>query len=103
MAPLEPAIMAMAHGLPGATAGRGADGRAGEFMHDVAYLLPVIVIRELIGGPEGPEGFRPVAGWAGIVELNDAGTLPAVNAAGLLAYLTALAVLCAVRPAQLCR
>jgi cytochrome P450 len=53
------------------------------------------VICELIGIPEADrEGFRPIArDLAGIFELNDAESLPAINAAAveLLAYFTALA------------
>ncbi|HLQ56413.1 MAG TPA: cytochrome P450 [Streptosporangiaceae bacterium] len=95
VAGLEPAIAAMADELLDAMADRGADGSAVEFMHDFAYLLPVTVICELIGIPETDrDGFRPVArDLAGVFELNDAGTLPAINAAAveLLAYFTALA------------
>ena len=85
----------MADDLLDAMADRGADGSAVEFMHDFAYLLPVTVICELIGIPERDrEGFRPVArDLAGVFELNDAETLPAINAAAveLLAYFTGLA------------
>src|SRR5712692_999292 len=81
--------------LSSSMADAGADGSAVEFMHDFAYLLPVTVICELIGIPETDrDGFRPVArDLAGVFELNDAGTLPAINAAAveLLAYFTALA------------
>jgi cytochrome P450 len=95
IAALEPAIAAMADGLLDAMADRGADGSAVEFMHDFAYLLPVTVICELIGIPEADrEGFRPVArDLAGVFELTDIDTLPAINAAAteLLAYFTALA------------
>jgi cytochrome P450 len=95
IAALEPAIAAMADGLLDAMADRGADGSAVEFMHDFAYLLPVTVICELIGIPEADrEGFRPVArDLAGVFELSDVSTLPAINAAAaeLLAYFTALA------------
>jgi cytochrome P450 len=95
IAGLEPAIAAMADGLLDAMADRGADGSAVEFMHDFAYLLPVTVICELIGIPEADrEGFRPVArDLAGVFELTDINTLPAINAAAveLLAYFTALA------------
>lgn len=59
---LQPAIAAMADGLPGARADRGAGGRAVEFMHDFAYLLPVTVICELIGTPGGPGD-----AWAGLL------------------------------------
>jgi cytochrome P450 len=85
----------MADELLDAMADRGADGSAVEFMHDFAYLLPVTVICELIGIPEADrEGFRPVArDLAGVFELNDIETLPAINAAAveLLAYFAALA------------
>jgi cytochrome P450 len=95
IAALEPAIAAMADGLLDAMADRGAGGSAVEFMHDFAYLLPVTVICELIGIPEADrEGFRPVArDLAGVFELTDISTLPAINAAAteLLAYFTALA------------
>jgi cytochrome P450 len=95
IAGLEPAIARMADELLDAMADRGADGSVVEFMHDFAYLLPVTVICELIGIPEADrEGFRPVArDLAGVFELNDAGTLPAINAAAveLLAYFTGLA------------
>ena len=95
IAGLEPAIATMADGLLDAMADRGADGSAVEFMHDFAYLLPVNVICELIGIPEADrEGFRPVArDLAGVFELTDINTLPAINAAAveLLAYFTALA------------
>jgi len=92
---LRPAIEAMADKLLDAMADAGADGSAVEFMHDFAYLLPVTVICELIGIPEGDrEAFRPVArDLAAVFELHDAATLPAINAAAveLLAYFTALA------------
>ncbi len=95
IAGLEPAIVTMADGLLDVMADRGADGSAVEFMHDFAYLLPVTVICELIGIPEADrEGFRPVArDLAGVFELHDVETLPAINAAAteLLAYFTALA------------
>jgi cytochrome P450 len=95
IAGLEPAIAKMADHLLDAMADRGADGSAVEFMHDFAYLLPVTVICELIGIPEADrEGFRPVArDLAGVFELNDIETLPAINAAAveLLAYFTGLA------------
>ena len=95
VAGLEPAITRMADELLDAMADRGADGSVVEFMHDFAYLLPVTVICELIGIPEGDrEGFRPVArNLAGVFELNDVESLPAINAAAveLLAYFTGLA------------
>ena len=95
IAGLESAIAKMADELLGAMADRGADGCAVEFMHDFAYLLPVTVICELIGIPEADrEGFRPVArDLAGVFEVNDVETLPAINAAAveLLAYFTGLA------------
>jgi cytochrome P450 len=95
IATLEPAIATMADTLLDAMADRGGDGGAVEFMHDFAYLLPVTVICELIGIPESDrEGFRPVArDLAGVFELNDMETLPAINAAAveLLAYFTGLA------------
>ena len=92
---LEPAIAAMADGLLDVMADRGADGSVVEFMRDFAYLLPVTVICELIGIPEvDREGFRPLArDLAGVFEVTDAQTLPAINAAAteLLAYFTSLA------------
>lgn len=95
VAGLEPAIAAMAGNLLDAMADRGADGAAVEFMHDFAYLLPVTVICELLGIPEADrEGFRPVArDLAGVFEIRDPASLPAINAAAvqLLAYFTALA------------
>jgi cytochrome P450 len=95
IAGLEPAIAKMADELLDAMADRGAGGSAVEFMHDFAYLLPVTVICELIGIPEADrEGFRPLArDLAGVFELNDVQTLPAINAAAveLLAYFTGLA------------
>jgi cytochrome P450 len=95
IAALEPAIGRMADELLDAMADHGADGSAVEFMHDFAYLLPVTVICELIGIPEADrEGFRPVArDLAGVFELTDLESLPAINAAAveLLAYFTALA------------
>lgn len=95
VASLEPAITKMADDLLDAMAGRGADGSVVEFMHDFAYLLPVTVICELIGIPEADrERFRPVArDLAGVFELHDPASLPAINAAAaeLLAYFTGLA------------
>jgi cytochrome P450 len=95
IAGLEPAIAKMADDLLDAMADRGAEGGVVEFMHDFAYLLPITVICELIGIPEEDrEGFRPVArDLAGIFELTDIETLPAINAAAveLLAYFTGLA------------
>jgi len=95
IAGLEPAIAKMAGELLDAMADRGAGGSAVEFMHDFAYLLPVTVICELIGIPEADrEGFRPLArDLAGIFEMHDAETLPAINAAAveLLDYFAALA------------
>jgi cytochrome P450 len=95
VAQLEPAIAAIADGLLDAMAERGADGSAVEFMHDFAYLLPVTVICELIGIPEADrEGFRPLArDIAGVFELTDLETLPAIDAAAtqLLDYFTELA------------
>jgi cytochrome P450 len=95
VAGLEPAIARMADELLDAMADRGADGSAVEFMHDFAYLLPVTVICELIGIPEGDrEGFRPVArDLAQVFELDDVASLPSINAAAveLLAYFTGLA------------
>jgi cytochrome P450 len=95
VAGLEPAIAKMADELLDAMADRGADGSAVEFMHDFAYLLPVTVICELIGIPGADrEGFRPIArDLAGVFELRDIETLPAINAAAveLLAYFTGLA------------
>jgi cytochrome P450 len=95
IAGLEPAIASMADELLDAIADRGADGSVVEFMHDFAYLLPVTVICELIGIPEADrEGFRPLArDIAGVFELSDPVTLPAINAAAteLLAYFTGLA------------
>jgi cytochrome P450 len=95
IAGLEPAIAVIADGLLDVMADRGADGSAVEFMQDFAYLLPITVICELIGIPEADrEHFRPVArDLAGVFELNDIETLPAINAAAvqLLEYFTALA------------
>jgi cytochrome P450 len=95
IAGLEPAIAKMADGLLDEMAERGADGSVVEFMHDFAYLLPVTVICELIGIPESDrEGFRPVArDLAGVFEITDVTTLPAINEAAveLLAYFSALA------------
>ena len=73
----------MADELLDGLADRGADGSAVEFMHDFAYLLPVTVICELIGIPEADrEGFRPLArDLAGVFEVTDAETLPAINSA----------------------
>jgi cytochrome P450 len=95
VAGLEPAIARMADELLDAMADRGTDGSPVEFMHDFAYLLPVTVICELIGIPEADrDSFRPVArDLAGVFELNDVASLPAINAAAveLLAYFTGLA------------
>jgi cytochrome P450 len=95
IAGLEPAIAKMADELLDTIADRGADGSTVEFMHDFAFLLPVNVICELIGIPEDDrEGFRPVASdLAGVFELNDVETLPAINAAAieLLSYFSELA------------
>jgi cytochrome P450 len=97
IAALEPVIARMADELLDAMADNGADGSAVEFMHDFAYLLPVTVICELIGIPEEDRaGFRPIArDLAGVFELNDIETLPAINAAAveLLAYFTGLAAM----------
>jgi cytochrome P450 len=95
IAGLEPAIAKITDELLDAMADRGSDGSTVEFMHDFAYLLPVTVICELIGIPESDrEGFRPVArDLAGVFEITDAETLPAINTAAvtLLAYFTELA------------
>jgi cytochrome P450 len=95
VAGLEPTIVSMADDLLDGMAERGADGSPVEFMHDFAYLLPVTVICELIGIPEADrESFRPIArDIAGVFELHDPATLPAINAAAveLLAYFTGLA------------
>ncbi|HUB37454.1 MAG TPA: cytochrome P450 [Streptosporangiaceae bacterium] len=95
VAGLEPRIAKMADDLLAGLAERGADGSPVEFMHDFAYLLPVTVICELIGIPEADrESFRPIArDLAGVFELTDPATLPAINAAAveLLAYFTGLA------------
>ena len=95
VAGLEPTIVSMADDLLDGMAERGADGSPVEFMHDFAYLLPVTVICELIGIPESDrESFRPIArDIAGVFELHDPATLPAINAAAveLLAYFTGLA------------
>ena len=92
---LEPAIAQMADDLLDAMADRGADGPVVEFMHDFAYLLPVTVICELLGIPEADrESFRPIArDLAGVFELNDLESLPAIDSAAieLLAYFTGLA------------
>jgi cytochrome P450 len=94
VAGLKPAIAAMADELLDAMAEQGADGSAVDFMHDFAFLLPVTVICELLGIPETDrEGFRPVArDLAGVFELTDPASLPAINAAAieLLAYFTGL-------------
>jgi cytochrome P450 len=59
---LEPVIARMTEDLLAAMADSGADGKAVEFMHDFAFLLPVTVICELIGIPESDrEAFRPIA------------------------------------------
>jgi cytochrome P450 len=96
VAALEPAIARLADALLDAIAERAGDGSVVEFMHDFAYLLPVTVICELIGIPEGDrQSFRPLArDLAGVFELTDPQTLPAINAAAteLLAYFTGLAV-----------
>ena len=95
VAGLEPAIAVMADELLNSMADRGADGSVVEFMHDFAFLLPVTVICELLGIPDGDrESFRPIArDLAGIFEFNDPGSMPAINAAAveLLAYFTGLA------------
>ena len=95
VAGLEPTIAGMADDLLDRMAERGADGSPVEFMHDFAFLLPVTVICELIGIPEADrESFRPIArDLAGVFELNDLASLPAINAAAveLLAYFTGLA------------
>jgi len=95
VAGLEPAIAKIADELIDAMAERGADGSAVEFMHDFAYLLPVTVICELIGIPDSDrEGFRPLArDLAGVFEIRDPATMPAINAAAvdLLSYFTGLA------------
>jgi cytochrome P450 len=92
---MRPAIEAMADELLDAIAGRGADGSVIEFMQDFAYLLPVTVICELIGIPEGDRaGFRPLArDLSGVFEMLDIAALPRINAAAieLLAYFTGLA------------
>jgi cytochrome P450 len=93
---MRPAIEAMAGELLEAIADRGADGSAIEFMQDFAYLLPVTVICELIGIPEGDRAaFRPLArDLSGVFEMHDIAALPRINAAAveLLAYFTGLAV-----------
>jgi cytochrome P450 len=62
VAALESAIADVTTGLLDDIAERGADGRAVEFMHDFAFLLPVTVICELLGIPgEDRESFRPLA------------------------------------------
>jgi cytochrome P450 len=95
VAGLQPAVEAMADDLLDAMADRGADGSAVEFMHDFAYLLPVTVICELIGIPAADrDSFRPIArDLAGVLELTDPASMPAINAAAveLLAYFTGLA------------
>ena len=99
---LEPAIAAIADELLDAMADRGADGSPVEFMQNFAYLLPVTVICELIGIPEADRaGFRPLAhDLAGVFEVTDADTLPAINTAAieLLAYFTGLAARRRVHP-----
>ncbi len=95
VAGLEPAIAAIADDLLDSMTDKASDGSAVEFMHDFAYLLPVTVICELIGIPESDrDGFRPLArNLAGVFELNDLESLPAINAAAveLLAYFDELA------------
>ena len=95
VAGMRPAIEAMADELLDAIADRGADGSAVEFMQDFAYLLPVTVICELIGIPEGDRaGFRPLArDLSGVFEMHDIAALPRINEAAveLLAYFTGLA------------
>jgi cytochrome P450 len=94
VAGLEPAITVITDELLAGMADRGEDGSVVEFMHDFAYLLPVTVICELLGIPDADrDGFRPVArDLAGIFELNDPASLPAINAAAveLLTYFTGL-------------
>ena len=95
VAGMRPAIEAMADELLDGIAGRGADGSAVEFMQDFAYLLPVTVICELIGIPEGDRaGFRPLArDLSAVFEMHDIAALPRINEAAveLLAYFTGLA------------
>jgi cytochrome P450 len=95
VAGMRPAIEAMADELLDALADRGADGSPVEFMQDFAYLLPVTVICELIGIPEGDRaGFRPLArDLSGVFEMHDVAALPTINTAAveLLAYFTGLA------------
>jgi cytochrome P450 len=97
IAALEPAIASMTDDLLDTMADRGSDGSAVEFMHDFAYLLPVTVICELIGIPEGDRAaFRPLArDIAEIFELLDPDRLPAINSAAveLQAYFTGLLAL----------
>jgi cytochrome P450 len=62
VAGLAPAVAAMTERLLDVLADRASDGGTVEFMHDFAFLLPVTVICELIGIPEGDrEMFRPIA------------------------------------------
>ena len=94
VAGLEPAIVKVTDELLDAMADQGADGSAVEFMHDFAFLLTVTMMCDLIGIPEADrEIFRPlVRNLAGIFELNDVETLPAINAAAdqALDYFTGL-------------
>jgi cytochrome P450 len=104
IAGLAPAIVTMADDLLNAVADRGADGSPIDFMADFAYLLPVTVICELIGIPEADRaGFRPVArDLAGVFEITDMESLPAINAAAveLLTYFTTLAAKRRAEPAD---
>ena len=96
VAGLESAIAGMTGRLLDDMAERGADGSPVEFMHDFAFLLPVTVICELIGIPEGDrESFRPMAA-ALVATLEPASTRQQWAAADVAAgqlndYFTALA------------
>jgi len=62
VASLTPAIAATTAGLLDDMADRGAGGEPVDFMAHFAYLLPVIVICDLIGIPQADrETFRPLA------------------------------------------
>jgi cytochrome P450 len=95
IAGLDPVIAKMTDDLLEAMADRGADGSPVEFMHDFAFLLPVTVLCELIGIPEADrEWFHPITrDLAGVFELDDLQTLPAINAAAAQAsdYFTEMA------------
>jgi cytochrome P450 len=83
---LRPAIENMTDLLLDRMADRGADGSRVEFMHDVAFLLRVTVICELVGIREADrESFRPVArALAATVEIGiDAAVLASADEAAI--------------------